>query len=361
MVLSVSLKTTKVQAQAVNIGDISELNGSAQIVRDKPYDADLEFAIQSNDEAVTSNGRMAITFLDDSTVRLTEHSTLIIDEYIYNADPSKSKMALTFGVGTARFITGKLSKIDKKNIKLKTPTANIAILGTDFSVTVDELGRSLIILLPDDLGLSSGEIEVATATGMIRLTKPFEATTVSVYENSPSKPVILDLTLDIIDNMLIVKPPKEKVTEETQEDSGKSVSYLDFNELDVDFLSEEYLDAEADMEFTELDINYLDGNFLEDLLDILDSLAIGEEKDAISQDATSIKITGTKIGLDTDTGITTFITGQIVTLIRAGNDTARLDLDGSGSYTVIIIQNGVSKTVLINGGSSSNITITQSD
>ena len=361
MVLSVSLKTTKVQAQAVNIGDISELNGSAQIVRDKPYDADLEFAIQSNDEAVTSNGRMAITFLDDSTVRLTEHSTLIIDEYIYNADPSKSKMALTFGVGTARFITGKLSKIDKKNITLKTPTANIAILGTDFTATVDELGRSLIILLPDSMGLSSGEIEVATATGTVRLTKPFEATTVSVFENAPSKPVILDLTLDIIDNMLIVKPPKEKITEETQEDSSKSASYLDFNGLDVDFLSDEYLDNEADIEFTELDINYLDGNFLEDLLDILDLLAVGEEKDAVSQDATSIKITGTKIGLDTDTGITTFVTGQIVTFIRAGNDTARLDLDGSGSYTVIIIQNGVSKTVLINGGSSSNITITQSD
>ena len=356
-----SFKTTKVQAQAVNIGDISELNGSAQILRDKPYNADLEFAIQSNDEAVTSNGRMAITFLDDSTVRLTEHSTLIIDEYIYNADPSKSKMALTFGVGTARFITGKLSKIDKKNITLKTPTANIAILGTDFTATVDELGRSLIILLPDSMGLSSGEIEVATATATVRLTKPFEATTVSVFENAPSKPVILDLTLDIIDNMLIVQPPKEKIEKETQEDSSKSASYLDFNELDVDFLSEEYLDAEADIEFTELDINYLDGNFLEDLLDILDSLAVGEEKDAVSQDATSIKITGTKIGQDTDTGITTFVTGQIVTLIRAGNDTARLDLDGSGSYTLIIIQNGVSKTVLINGGSSSNITITQSD
>jgi hypothetical protein len=359
-VLCVSFKTTKVQAQAVNIGDVSELNGSAQIVRDKPYDANLEFAIQSNDEAVTSNGRMAITFLDDSTVRLTEHSRLIIDEYIYNADPSKSKMALTFGIGTARFITGKLSKIDKKNIQLKTPTANIAILGTDFTATVDELGRSLIILLPDSMGLSSGEIEVATATGIVRLTKPFEATTVSVFENAPSKPVILDLTLDAIDNMLIVTPPNSQKLK-SQEETTKSANILDFNSLDVDFLSDEYLDAEADLEFTELDINYLDSNFLEDLLDIIDSLAIDKEKDEISQDAGSIKITGTNIGQDTDTGITTFVTGQIITMMRYGNDNARLDLDGSGSYTVIFIQNGVSKTVLINGGSSSSLTITQSD
>lgn len=355
-----SFKTIKVQAQAVNIGGISELAGNARVLRDQLYDVSLEFAIQQDDEAVTTDGRMAITFLDDSTVRLTEHSTLIIDEYIYNADPSKSKMALTFGVGTARFITGKLSKIDKKNIQLRTPTANIAILGTDFTATVDELGRSLIILLPDSMGLSSGEIEVATASGTVRLTKPFEATTVSVFENAPSKPVILDLTLDIIDNMLIVTPPKGKELK-SQEDVSSQANILDFNGLDVDFLSEEYLDNEADLEFTELDINYLDVNFLEDLLDIVDALDIAQQSDETSQDATSIKITGTKIGQDTETGITTFITGQVITLMRNNSDNARLDLDGGGSYTVIFVQNGVSKTVLVNGGSNSSITITQSD
>ena len=118
LLLFVLFKTTKVQAQAADIGGISELNGSAQIVRDKPFIAEVDFAIQSNDEAVTTNGRMAITFLDDSTVKLTEHSQLTIDEYIYDPDPSKAKMALTFGLGTARFITGNLGKIDKQNIAL---------------------------------------------------------------------------------------------------------------------------------------------------------------------------------------------------------------------------------------------------
>ena len=93
------------QQQVVDIGDISELNGVARILRDEPLQAELKLGIQSNDEAITTNGRMATTFLDDSTVRLTEHSELLIDEYIYDPDPSKSKMALTFGLGTARFIT----------------------------------------------------------------------------------------------------------------------------------------------------------------------------------------------------------------------------------------------------------------
>jgi hypothetical protein len=335
----VLFKTTKVQAQAVDIGDISELNGTAQIVRDKPYDAGLKFAIQSNDEAITKDGRMAITFLDESTVKLTEHSQLLIDEYIYDPDPSKAKMALTFGLGTARFITGNLNRIDKQNIQLKTPTANIAIRGTDFTATVDELGRSLIILLPDALGLSSGEIEVVTAMGTVILNKPYEATTVSVFESAPSKPVILDLTLDVIDNMLIVTPPKEEVLVEEETTTTKSDSVLDFNDLDIDYLAEDYL-KEDSLEFTELDID--------------------EEEDVLAQ-ATTTQITGTLLGKDPDTQITAFITGNVVSLRREVNESVRVDVNGSNAYTVILIQDGVSNVIKINGGSDSIITITQSD
>jgi len=137
--LFASFKMMAEQAQAASIGDISELTGTAQVIRDGPITADLALPIRSNDEAITENGRMAITFLDDSTVRLTEHSQLLIDEYIYDPDPSKSKMALTFALGTTRFVTGNLQRIDKQNIQLKTPTANISIIGTDFTATVDEL------------------------------------------------------------------------------------------------------------------------------------------------------------------------------------------------------------------------------
>ena len=302
---------------------------------------------------------MAITFLDDSIVKLTEHSQLFIDEYIYDPDPSKSKMALTFGLGTARFITGNLNRIDKQNIQLKTPTANIAIRGTDFTATVDELGRSLIILLPDALGLSSGEIEVVTAMGTVILNKPYEATTVSVFESAPSKPVILDLTLDVIDNMLIVTPPKKEKIAYEEQVSAKQESILDFNELNVDYLEVDYL-GEDELEFTELDINFLDVNYLEDLLNVLDALAIAEDEDALAQ-ATSTQITGTLLGKDPDTQITTLITGNVISLQRQVNESVRVDLNGSDAYTVILIQDGVSNIIKVNGGSDSVITITQND
>jgi len=354
----VSFKTIKAQVSVADIGDVSELNGSAQIVRDKPYEANLKFAIQSNDEAITKDGRMAITFLDNSTVKLTEHSQLLIDEYIYDPDPSKAKMALTFGLGTARFITGNLNRIDKQNITLKTPTANIAIRGTDFTATVDELGRSLIILLPDKYGLSSGEILVTTGMGTVTLNKPYQATTVSVFESAPTKPVILDLTLDVIDNMLIVTPPKEEAVIEEETTANQTDSVLDFNDLDIDYLAEDFLEDE--LEFTELDINYLDVNYLEDLLNVLDALAVADEEDKLAQ-ATSTQISGTSLGKDPDTQITALITGNVVSLRREVNESVRIDLDGSNAYTVILIQDGISNIIKVNGGSESVITITQSD
>ena len=347
------------QQQVADIGDISELNGVARILRDKPLQAELNLGIQSNDEAITTNGRMAITFLDDSTVKLTEHSELLIDEYIYDPDPSKSKMALTFSLGTARFITGNLNRIDKQNIKLKTPTANIAIRGTDFTTTIDEIGRTLVILLPDKYGISSGEIEVITATGSVLLNKPFQATTVDVFENAPSKPVILDLSLELIDNMLIVNPPEEEIIE-SEEVVAQKKNILDFDDLDIDYLEEDFL-KEDELEFTELDINYLDVNFLEDLLDVIDALEVVKEEDALAQDGISTNIKGTRLGQDLETQITSFYTGEVLTLLRSVQSTARVDINGSASYTVIFIQDGISNVVTINGGEGSVIRITQSN
>ena len=356
MALFVLSKTMVGPLWAADIGEISELQGNAQVVRDKPLQADLNLGIQSNDNVETTAGRLAITFEDDSRVKLTEHSKLIIDEYIYDPNPDKTKMALNFASGTARFITGGLGKINKQNIKLRTPTANIAIRGTDFTVTVDELGRSLVILLPDVNGISSGEIVVSTGSGSVTLDKPFQSTTASMYERPPSSPAILDLTIDLIDNMLIVTPPKEVEMVDESYNVVESNPYLDFSGLDVDFLNEDLLEEEV--EFTELDINYLDVNFLEDLLNILDALAVAEEEDRLKQTA-GINITGTELGQDKDTQVTTLITGNVISFQRFVEHKVRLDIEGGGSYTIMLIQNGVVNQIKVNGGGDSQIMITQ--
>jgi len=346
------------QQSDANIGSVTEFKGTGRIVRDKPYDAALSFGIESYDNVETTNGRIGITFLNDTKVRLTEHSQLLIDEFIYDPDPSKSKMALQFASGTARFITGKLNTINKENIAISTPSANVSIRGTDFTVTVNELGESLIILLPKDDGTPSGEIIVATAVGEVILNQPYQATTVSMFETEPTKPVILDITLELIDNMLIVNPPKEDINvTEKSVSSGSSnlldVDYLEFEDLDVDYL------ANDDLEFTELDINYLDVNFLEDLLDIIQDVNELDQTETLLQ--ASLDLKGTTLGFDPDTQINTFTTDNTITFIRALENTVRVDLDKNNAYTVILVQNGKSTQIIVNGGSSSTITIKQND
>ena len=344
------------QQSDASVGNITELNGNGRVVRDIPYDAALSFGIESFDNVQTSNGRIGITFLDESQVRLTEHSELIIDEFIYDPDPSKSKMSLQFASGTARFITGKLATINKENIFIETPSATVGIRGTDFTITIDELGRSLIILLPTDEGLPSGEIVVSTAMGEVVLNQPYQATSVSTFESKPAKPVILDITTELIDNMLIVSPPKEEIilTEDstnTQTNNILDVDYLEFEDLDVDYLQDNAL------EFTELDINYLDVNFLEDLLNIIEEIDELDETESLLR--TAINLSGTQVGYDAETQINTFITDQYITFYRSLEHTVRLDLDKAGAYTVLLIQNGKSTQIVVNGGGSSVIKITQ--
>ena len=356
MALFVSNKTMGEQVPRADVGNVSELNGVARIVRDEPVEASLEANIKSYDTLETSNGRMGITFLDDTQIRLTEHSQVLVDEFVFDPNPDNSKMALNFAKGTARFVTGKLGLVPKKNIKIRTNSATIGIRGTDFTITVNEIGESLIILLPNLDGTSSGEIEVTTAMGTVLLNKPYESTVTTVFEAPPSNPVILDLTLDIIDNMLIVNPP-ERIRETIEESTSSSSNVLDVDFLEFDELDADYF-AKDELEFTELDINYLDVNFFEDLLKVIDELDKLAEDD-LEQEQQITRIVGTKVGQDPTTQIITLVQGEVISLRRKVEQSVQVDLNSSQGYTVIFIQDGVLNTIKINGGGDSVIKITQ--
>ena len=278
---------------ATEIGEISELKGNGEISRKDSTDsliAELASDIFSFDTVKTGNGRMAVEFLDSTILKLTEHSRVVIDEYIFDPDPSKSKLALKMASGTARFITGKLGKIDKKNISIRTPSATIGIRGTDFTTTVDELGRSLIILLPDENGNSSGEITVETWAGVEILNEPFQATMVQTLDSQPTKPVVIGkLTLGLINNMLIINQP-EQIEEAVQEQNEGSKTDLDRDffedapDLDRDFLEEEE-------EITRLDIDLLSFDFLVDLLAIVETASKKKQK-STSGTLDDVELTG---------------------------------------------------------------------
>lgn len=307
-----------------------------------------QLPIDKMDRIQTGNGRVEVKFVDDSTVKVTEHSKLVIDDFVYSGKPSTSRMALRFASGTARFATGQSGKMNKANINLRTPTATIAVRGTDFATTVDDFGKSLIVLLPEPDG-SVGEITVSNAAGMVILTKAFQATIVSTADSRPTRPVILNLTLDQIDNMLIVSPAEEA---ETEDDAGETrTNILDLSELDIDFLAKDDL-KEDRLASSDLDINAIDANFLgEDFLD--DSLGGG---DCVTREGT--KLCGTTFGLDNTTQITSIISGDAIRLVRTLSTTVDVRFKKDEGKTLYIDSNGKSFLIEINdpaGGSIINV------
>ena len=136
------------------IGDVRESTGASQVTRQtgESYEGAVDLSVLFMDKMETMKGRMKVELIDESVFTITEHSMVIVDKFIYDPNPTKSTLALTFAKGTARFVTSKTGKIPKENISINTSSATIGIRGTDFTVTVDELGRTLVVLLPDETG-----------------------------------------------------------------------------------------------------------------------------------------------------------------------------------------------------------------
>jgi hypothetical protein len=246
------------------IGKVTEDKGSAEVVRaKKPLDAQLNLGIESMDTISTANGVIGITFQDDTRVRVTEHSKLVIDDFVY--DPKSKgagKLALKVALGTVRYASGNIAHENNKNVAINTPTATVAVRGTAFTMTVDEVGQSLIVLLPNGDG-TVGSIEVLTAAGIVVLNRPFEATFTTNADTKPTKPAILNLSESAIDNMLIVKPPREILKQIQLEIAMKNA--LDFNELEKNALDLRVF--KDNLVFSELDMNELDFNELTNALD----------------------------------------------------------------------------------------------
>ena len=179
-------------------------------------------------------------------------------------------LSLKATLGTVRYASGQIAKNSAQNVKIKTPTATIAVRGTDFAMTIDEIGSSTIILLPscDSDGMCYvGEISVETDAGFVIMNQAFQATTVSTPESRPLKPVILGLDENMINNLLVVSKPKEIEEQEAKEKRLKVVA----NALDIDFLKfddleVDLLEVEEDEFAGALDLDFLEQNFLKDIL-----------------------------------------------------------------------------------------------
>lgn len=347
------------------VGSVTDFKGNpAEARRDSDKIAvEMGFGVEMMDQLITANTRLGITFADETRVEITEQSQLVVDDFVYDPNTGAGKMAMKVALGTVQMTSGRLAKTSRENVDITTPTASITVRGTDFSMTVDEIGRSLIILLPScpDETLNEdecpvGSISVSTDAGSVILNESYQGTLVSHSGLMPADPRKLLLNSSNINNNLIIVPPAEFPRGFANDDEEEEFrTELDVDLLENEELSEDLLAEDKELKTNALDVNRLNNSYLDNLLDInvasLEEDALEEEDNEILPNVKNFPWMQTVINeefilLDSDRS-------PHISMLTTS-------LDTHGTYN--LSQDGVTAAVQLNSGGTNvsfNITQTQ--
>jgi hypothetical protein len=164
------------------IGTISDVENDAQIISASgATTAIVGLAVHMKDQLRTgTNGRLQVTFRDNTVLTLGEEASIVIDRYVFDPDRGIGQALLQATQGAFRFAAGQLKDMRNKTITVSTPVAEIGVRGTEFwGGPIDEQYGVLLI---------EGEVTVSNQGGTIRLSNPGEGTEIHSRFESPRPP-----------------------------------------------------------------------------------------------------------------------------------------------------------------------------
>jgi hypothetical protein len=341
------------QTSWASVGRVVEQTGPTEIVRNKKsLSSSVNTPVEMLDTIVTARAKAKLEFVDKTTVNITEQSKILIDDFVYDPKAGSGKLAMKMVQGTARYASGQIAKNSPQNVNIQTPTATVAVRGTDFSMTVDELGRSLVMLLPscDQKSCVTGSISVSNDAGSVVLDVAYQVTVVASLSAPPTSPAVIQIDPGNINNYLIVSPPPVvREALQTAQQTALDVNFLNkdllkFNELEVNYLEK----------FRQLDGNFLDIDFLVNLLD-LSNKQLSASLEAMSRGASLLP------AYDPNSGLRYFFNDDDskVTLRLATGHIAEVTVGVEHDAIVTLNQSGWSVTQQVNRGGTSIINIIQ--
>jgi hypothetical protein len=257
-------------------------------------------------------------------------------------------------------------------------------------MTVDELGRSLVILLPSQpqFGPSVvGQITVSNGLGTVVLTKAYQATFVASSSVVPSSPVLLNFDDESkVNNMLLIDTPKNVTQaakeakkaaintekEDTGEDKNKKMEKKETKSESKSAATSvsqvEEISTESATEATNLPVAVVQENIVTKLditaispstnIAVMDAIA---EKQSVQPTSISIVPIAPIISIPTSTvnnGFTTNGTHAIL-YITNGNNMVWYTLKADANAIFNITQNTESKEYPLNFGSKLKVNIIQ--
>ena len=225
---------------SANVGSIIQQQGnSVQIKRGTAtLPGGVNAGVNMNDAIVTGLSSLQLRFQDNTTASVTENSRFVIDDFVYDPSRGAGRLNVRVAVGTVRYVSGQIARSNQQNVQVNTPTAVIGVRGTDFFMTVDESGQSLVVLVPScnqQGNCYTGKISVTNDGGTVEMDQPFHATYVPSATVAPTVPVQLNISIsDINNNLVIVKPPQIMLLmQESQSSQQSSETQQSENQLQI--------------------------------------------------------------------------------------------------------------------------------
>lgn len=120
------------------IGQVKVASGDAALLRGEERIAVKpgSYILQGDVIVTGSDGKMGITFKDETLISVGPNTRVSVDEYEF--EPAQGKLGLVARMtqGTMQFVSGVIAKLSPEKVALRTPTGTIGVRGTRFVVKV---------------------------------------------------------------------------------------------------------------------------------------------------------------------------------------------------------------------------------
>lgn len=185
LVLTPPLMACAAEAEdPARIGFVNKAENQAEIVSASGATAAaIGTAVHMKDELRTgANGRLQVTFRDDTVLTLGENASVLIDRYVFDPEKGIGETVLQATKGAFRFATGRMMELSDKKIAISTPVADIGVRGTEFWGGPLDAKYGVLLL--------NGEVGVSNQAGSVTLSAPGQGTDIPSPLDPPGAPSV---------------------------------------------------------------------------------------------------------------------------------------------------------------------------
>lgn len=185
LVIAPSLMACAAEAEdPARVGFVNRAENEAEIVSTSGATAAMVgTAVHMKDELRTgADGRLQVTFRDNTVLTLGENASVLIDRYVFDPDKGIGETVLQATKGAFRFATERMKELSDKKIAISTPVADIGVRGTEFWGGPLDAKYGVLLL--------NGEVSVSNQAGSVTLSQPGQGTDIPSPLDPPGAPSV---------------------------------------------------------------------------------------------------------------------------------------------------------------------------